>query len=266
MLGLHRNRSKTKDLVLNWKSYATSMNTVTIWEALISLISTGKHMCWYITRCMRSHGGTVYINLCNVRCLRLKVEEVCAAVVIQCQATLVLKDFIPNSLQYATQRKSIRSWIPQCYWMLDHACINAFKIGVYSPGKHWTSKQHYDFRELLWQELYKFAPDAVSKRQADMLPNVRLDGSILHSYIKVSEAKGSCAWCTHEALLTRARSRTPSPTKRCFSDQIDPNGPSGRAKRMLSGCSGCGVFLCGFKKHDCWYYWHGQQPPPGRRA
>lgn len=47
---------------------------------------------------------------------------------------------------FKTQRKAMKNWYPSWYWMLDHACINAFKIGVHAPGKHWTKRQHKDFR------------------------------------------------------------------------------------------------------------------------
>ena len=162
---------------------------------------------------------------------------------------------------YATQRKSMRTWLPKWYWMFDPACINAFKIGVFAPGSHWGKTQQQDFRELLWQELFGFARAGIENKHTDMLAETRLEPSLEHSYTKLSEIKGLCAWCSHQSHLTRAKSRTPSPMKRCFGTEIDPNIPSGRAKRMLYGCSGCGVFLCGWKKHDCWYYWHGQQLP-----
>ena len=58
---------------------------------------------------------------------------------------------------YATQRKSMRKWLPKWYWMIDHACINAFKIGVYALDGHWTNKQHRDFKDQLWQEVFQFA-------------------------------------------------------------------------------------------------------------
>ena len=170
---------------------------------------------------------------------------------------------------YATQRKSMRNWLPKRYWMIDHACINAFKIGVYSPSGHWTKKQHRDFRDRLWQELFQFAEWSIERKHTDMLGDTRLQCSeVDHVYAKLSVIEGVCSWCSYETRLARAKSRTPSPKKCCFGSEIDPNipcrVPSDRARRIWSGCSRCGVFLCGLGKHDCWYRWHGLQPPEQR--
>ena len=175
---------------------------------------------------------------------------------------------------YSTQRKSMRNWLPKCYWMIDHACINAFKIGVHAPGGHWGKKQHQAFRELLWQELFKFAEQSTESKQVAMLGDYRLQHSeVEHIYTKISAVKGTCAWYSHETRLARAKSRTPSPKKRCFGDEIDPNIPpssipSGRSKRTTYGCTKCGIFLCGWarpgerwQKSECWFRWHGLQRP-----
>ena len=41
---------------------------------------------------------------------------------------------------FKTQRKALRNWVPQWYWMIDSATVNAFKVGVFAPGKHWTNR------------------------------------------------------------------------------------------------------------------------------
>lgn len=160
---------------------------------------------------------------------------------------------------FKTQRKALRNWIPQWYWMIDSAVINAYKIGVLAPGKHWTKCQHRDFRERLWQELMKFSYQGEVRKHTDRLPNERLDQSGHHNYMKMSQEKRVCAWCTHSIRTQRGRTRTPSPTKRAFGREIDPNIQINRARRTKCGCNSCGVYPCG-QKHECWYQWYGQEP------
>jgi len=143
---------------------------------------------------------------------------------------------------FKTQRKAIKNWYPSWYWMLDHACINAFKIGVHAPGKHWTKRQHKDFRQLLYQELFAFAWKAEVNRQTTMLGTKRLDPTIYHSYIKLYEKRRACAWYSFQKTLSTSRSRTPSPRK--------------RADQTSFGCVGCRVALCGVEGKDCWKRWH----------
>ncbi|KAK3167315.1 hypothetical protein OEA41_010442 [Lepraria neglecta] len=90
---------------------------------------------------------------------------------------------------FKTQRKAMKNWYPSWYWMLDHACINAFKIGVHTPGKHWTKRQHKDFRQLLYQELFAIAWKAEVNKQTIMLGTKRLDPTIYYSYIKLYEKR-----------------------------------------------------------------------------
>lgn len=161
---------------------------------------------------------------------------------------------------YKTQRKALRNWYPHWYWMLDHAIINAFKIAVYTPGNYWTKRGHKDFRELLWQELFQFQRRGDIARETSTLGSQRLDPSIYHTSIKLSENQVVCAWCSHQLTLERSRSR--SPKKRSFGNEISANLPyvrpeGGRAHRTMYGCHGCQVHLCGVKQRDCWYRWHG---------
>ena len=134
--------------------------------------------------------------------------------------------------------------------MLDHVCINAFKLAVHAPGKHWTKGQHKDFRELLWFELFGFTIQAKEGLQTDRLGQQRFDDKINHWYKKIA-TRGTCAWCSHQASLRSARSRTSSPLKRYFKDNIDTNIPAGRTPRVHWRYHGCGVHLCG-KQRDCW--------------
>ena len=70
--------------------------------------------------------------------------------------------------------------------MIDSATVNTFKVGVFTPGKHWTNRQHRDFRELLWQELMKFSHQGEARKHTDRLPDERLYQSEKHDYMKIS--------------------------------------------------------------------------------
>ena len=58
---------------------------------------------------------------------------------------------------YTTQRIAQRNWSPLQYQMLDYIYINAFKLAVHAPEKHWTKGHYKNFRELLQFELFGFA-------------------------------------------------------------------------------------------------------------
>lgn len=151
---------------------------------------------------------------------------------------------------FKTQRKALRNWLPHWYWILDHTIINAFKLGRYAPGGFWTKKDHRDFRIQLYQQLFEFKLKGEKAKQATLLGTQRLEQPQQHTYAKLSPNRYPCAWCSHEKDVARSMSRTPSPKKRCFGDEIDPNIatniPTGRCKRTMFGCVECGVFLCGF--------------------
>ena len=87
---------------------------------------------------------------------------------------------------YSSQRKALRNWIPTWYWMVDSVVVNAFKIGVFIPGKYWNRRQYRAFRERLWQELLEFSEEAAVKKQQDMLPTQRLERPEKHTYVKMA--------------------------------------------------------------------------------
>ena len=154
---------------------------------------------------------------------------------------------------FKTQRKAIRNWYPNWYWMLDHAYINAFKVGAHTPGKHWTKRQHKDFRELLYQELFTFTWQAEVDKQTDILGTRRLDPTITHIYTKLTTTQHPYAWYSYQKTLSTSRSRTPSPKKRCFGDEINKDIPMNkRAYRTTLGCYSCRVHLYDPKQKSCW--------------
>ena len=154
---------------------------------------------------------------------------------------------------YKTQRKANRVWVPLFYWMIDSAVVNAYKTGVFAPGKIWSRREYRVFREELWQELMQFSQQGKERKYTDRLPDERLDQLVGHNYMKISQAKHACEWYSHSIRFQRGRTRTPSPEKRSFGQEIDPNiqiDQMNRARRTAYGCIRCGIYLCG-KKHDC---------------
>lgn len=159
----------------------------------------------------------------------------------------------------------MRNWLPHWYWMIDHATINAFKMAVYGPAKIWTQREHRGFRVRLYQELFAFKESGEEKKQLDKLGTKRLNPYVQHTYMRLSKSQHPCAWCSHTLSLERSRSR--SPIKRQFGDEISNNiPPKARARRTPYGCSGCGVSICGVKQRDCWWQWHGQEEPEEHSA
>ena len=71
--------------------------------------------------------------------------------------------------------------------------------------------------------------------------------------MKISQAKRACELYSHSIRFQRSRTRTPSPKKRFFGQEIDPNiqiDQMNRARRTAYGCIRCGIYLCD-KKHNC---------------
>ncbi len=77
--------------------------------------------------------------------------------------------------------------------MLDHACIDAFKVAVHAPGNHWTKRQHKDFRELLFQELFKFQAKGEAARHLATLGDERLNPQIQYIWLQLSSTRQACA-------------------------------------------------------------------------
>ena len=144
---------------------------------------------------------------------------------------------------FKTQRKAMRNWLPHWYWMIDHACINAFKVAVHAPGSDWTKRQHREFRTQLFQEMFRFYWGGEVAGQTSMLGSQRHDLSVLHTYGMLSATGHPCAWCCHEKAIETSRSRTPSPTKRSFSNEIYPNITIGRTKRVRGRYATYKVYL-----------------------
>ncbi len=69
---------------------------------------------------------------------------------------------------------------------VDSAVVNAFKIGVFVPGKYWNRRQHRAFRKRLWQELLEFSEEAAVKKQQDMLPIQQIERPEKHIYVKMA--------------------------------------------------------------------------------
>jgi hypothetical protein len=154
---------------------------------------------------------------------------------------------------FCTQRKTLRNWWCLFYWLLDHSIINAFKIACLEGS--WTKRQHKDFRERLWQELFEFAPYVVPQREEQKLGSHRHCVCCLHERVRLYKKPKTCTWCGYESKVRSGLSRTPSPTKRAFGDELPVNYQASpkRPNRTEYGCGRCDVALC---KGPCWEQFH----------
>ena len=152
---------------------------------------------------------------------------------------------------YKTQRRASRNWISLFCWGLDHTVINAFRLGVIK--KAWTQKQHYDFRKLLYQELFTFNQEAKRRRLATTLkPEVQPQAN--HLRLKLFFKAKTCAWCSYIKKTSTGLTRASTPMKRLFGTEISGNlSRPKKPKETMYGCNICTVPLCDSPCFDLWH-------------
>ena len=125
------------------------------------------------------------------------------------------------------------------YWLIDVACINAYRLYQLSTvsGRPLT---HLQFRIELYCKLLQYSKKAKLQSLRVGLGGKRVFNpnlSHLHYWEKRSK-QGTCAWCSYQ--LKRAK--------------LLKRGLKGIAKRSSGGCVFCDVSLC--KEGDCWTGYH----------
>lgn len=70
---------------------------------------------------------------------------------------------------YKTQRNELRNWYPLFYWIFDHACINAFRVGC--QLKFFVNGDHAILREFLTQDLLAFSANQNVQRNCMLINN-----------------------------------------------------------------------------------------------
>jgi hypothetical protein len=137
---------------------------------------------------------------------------------------------------YETHRPTFRNWWPLFYWLIDVACINAYRLYQLSTSKPLT---HLQFRIELYCKLFSYSERAKLESLRMGLGGKRVcnpDFQHLHYWEK--RPKSTCVWCSY--------------TQRC--QKVLGKAVKGQAKRSYGGCHFCNVNLC--KEGGCWTGFH----------
>ena len=141
---------------------------------------------------------------------------------------------------YETHQPTFRTWWPLFYWLIDVACINAYRLYQLNTVDK-GPLTHLQFRIELYCKLLGYSTKAKLQSLRIGLGGKRVcnpDFQHLHYWEK--RPRGTCVWCLYklkrEKVLVKARDI------------------KGRAKRSYGGCVFCNVHLC--KEGDCWTRFH----------
>lgn len=107
---------------------------------------------------------------------------------------------------YMTQRKALRSWFPLFCWILDHACINAFRVGC--QLKFFGKGDHAKFREFLVQDLLAYSTNSKYQRNC-MRMQTKLIKTGVHNLVKM-KGRRVCQWCSFKAKTALSSSNVSS--------------------------------------------------------
>jgi len=140
---------------------------------------------------------------------------------------------------YETHKPTLRTWWPLFYWLIDVACINAYRLYRLSivSGRPLT---HLQFRTELYCKLLSYSEKAKLQSLRVGLGGKRVfNPDLLHlHYWKKRPKQGTCAWCSYQLKCAKLLNK----------------GLKGTAKRSVTGCSFCDVPLC--REGECWTRYH----------
>ena len=138
---------------------------------------------------------------------------------------------------YETHKATCRTWWPLFYWLIDIACINAFRLyQLYTTKRQLT---HLQFRIELYCKLLGYSTKAKLHIYHSELGSKRVFGpKHQHLHYWEKRPRGTCAWCSYKARCQKALGKS----------------VEGRAKRNTKGCSFYNVNLC--YEGDCWARFH----------
>ena len=139
---------------------------------------------------------------------------------------------------YETHKTTFRNWWPLFYWLIDVACINAYRL--YQLQTTDQPLTHLQFRIQLYCKLLGYSTKAELQRLQLQLGGKRVFSSDLPNihYWEKRSKQGTCKWCAYE--LKRIK--------------VVNKGVKGIAKRSTRGCVFCNVPLC--KEGGCWAQFH----------
>jgi len=142
---------------------------------------------------------------------------------------------------YETHRPTSRTWWPLFYWLIDVACINAYRL--YQLTVKEKPLTHLQFRIELYCKLLEYSERAKVRQLQVGLGGRRVfnpDLQHLHYWEKRIKQE-TCAWCKYEWRRNRV-------LKKQQDNKVK------RAKRSVGGCAFCKVAIC--IEGDCWTRFH----------
>jgi hypothetical protein len=138
---------------------------------------------------------------------------------------------------YETHKPTFRNWWPLFYWLIDVACINAYRLYQLSASGRLLT--HLQFRIQLYCKLLGYSERAKLESLRVGLGGKRVfNPDFPHIHYWEKRSKGTCAWCSYQLRCQKALGRA----------------VEGRAKRVTFGCIFCKVPLC--QEGQCWTRWH----------
>jgi hypothetical protein len=139
---------------------------------------------------------------------------------------------------YETHKTTQRTWWPLFYWLIDVACINAYRLHQLHQEKPLS---HLEFRIHLATKLLNYSSKARLNTLCIGLGGRRLFGpelQHLHYWAK-RPIRATCAWCLYESRCRKVLGK----------------GVKGqRINRSVGGCVFCNVALCA--EGQCWSRYH----------
>ena len=133
---------------------------------------------------------------------------------------------------YETHRATLRNWWPLFYWLIDVACINAYRLYLlHIVGQPLT---YIQFRIELYCKLFEYSSKVKLHSLRIELGGKRVFNSDLpyiHYYEKRS--RSICVWCSYKSRCQKVLGKAGSST----------------VKRIIGGCAFCNVNLC--KEGSC---------------
>ena len=139
---------------------------------------------------------------------------------------------------YETHKPTFRTWWPLFYWLINVACINAYRL--YQLSTSGRPLTHLQFRTELYCKLLAYSERAKLRSLQVSLGGKRVfnpDSQYLHYWNKRSK-QGTCAWCSYQLKYAKLLKR----------------GVKGTAKRSVGGCVFCDIPIC--REGDCWTRYH----------
>lgn len=135
---------------------------------------------------------------------------------------------------YETRRATQRNWWPLFYWLIDVACINAYRLYLlHSVDTRLLT--HIQFRTELYCKPFNYSSKAKLHSLRIGLGSRRVFNSdLLYIHYWERRSRGSCVWCAYKLKCQR----------------ILGKAGSKKASWSIDGCAFCNVNLCPDKK--CW--------------